>query len=97
MGYYHTYTKSEAGNKTGLRIRVILPDEERVVERMRPGGRREGMNKQFQGSKKKGRKKLWLDREAKRAARRFDCMAYIKAMESGNIEEVARVMGTKLK
>ena len=45
------------------------------------------MNKQFQGSKKKGRKKEWLEREAKRA----------KAIESGHIEEIAKVMGIKLR
>jgi hypothetical protein len=55
------------------------------------------MNKQFQGSKKKGRKKEWLEREAKRAGKRFDYIAHAKAIESGHIEEIAKVMGIKLR
>ena len=55
------------------------------------------MNKQFQGSKKKGRKKKWFEREAKRAGQRLDRIACDKAMESGGIEEMAKVMGIKLR
>ena len=52
------------------------------------------MNKQYQGSKKKGRKKEFLERERKRIARRTRC----EAVKSANsIEEMARAMGITLK
>jgi hypothetical protein len=55
------------------------------------------MRKQFQGSKKKARKKAYFERETKRAGKRFDRLMYDKAMKSGNIEEMAKAMGVKLK
>jgi hypothetical protein len=54
-------------------------------------------NRQFQGSKKKARKKAWLDRSSKRAGYKLDRIAYDKAIESGNIEDMAKAMGVKLK
>jgi len=55
------------------------------------------MNKQFQGSKKKARKKLFLQRQARRNEAKKKHLEYIEALNSGDIEQMADVMGVRLK
>jgi len=55
------------------------------------------MNKQFQGSKKKSRRKQFAERESKRRQDRLRSLKYTEAVNSGNIEEMANAMGIKLK
>jgi hypothetical protein len=52
------------------------------------------MNKQFQGSKKKARKMNFLKRQLRREGEK---QKFQRAMESGSIEEMASVMGVKLR
>jgi len=52
------------------------------------------MSKQSQGSKKKARKKEFLERERRRLGRRTKC----EALKNANtIEEMANAMGLKLR
>ncbi len=55
------------------------------------------MNKQFQGNKKRGRDNSFAKRKAKREKEELRIKAYNAVMETGNIEDMARVMGVKLK
>ena len=54
-------------------------------------------NKQFQGSKKKARKKAFLEREAKRETQRNYWPNIHKTMEEGGIEAAAKLLGVRLK
>ena len=51
-------------------------------------------NKQSQGSKKKARKKEFLERERKRIVNKFN---YEAVKNANNIEEMAKAIGLKLK
>ena len=55
------------------------------------------MNKQFQGSKKKARKAAYLERQKIRERKAKLRCEYDEAMSSGNMKDMARVMGIKLK
>lgn len=54
------------------------------------------MNKQYQGSKKKARRAAYRARVAAREARWLQEENKRKALESGNIETIAKAMGIKL-
>ena len=54
------------------------------------------MSKQFQGSKKKGRDADFAKRKEKRDKEELRIKAYNTVMETGNISDMARVMGIKL-
>ena len=55
------------------------------------------MNKQFQGSKKKGRKKEFLEREAIRKRKIYSNIQLKDALVNNDIETAAKIMGVKLK
>jgi hypothetical protein len=55
------------------------------------------MAKQFQGSKKKARRAAYIERQKNRERQSKLRCEYDEAMLSGNIEDMARVMGIKLK
>jgi len=55
------------------------------------------MNNKFTGSKKKRREKEYLERKNKRDAERQKIKTLNTALESGDIETMARVIGVRLK
>ena len=55
------------------------------------------MNKQYQGSKKKARKKAYLERQERKQKDIEKRRIYYEAMNSGNIEQIADAMGIRLK
>ena len=56
-----------------------------------------GMSREFQGSKKKARKKAFLERKVQKEHEIKNQLRYNQVMSEGNIEEIALLMRGKLK
>jgi galactokinase len=53
-------------------------------------------DKRFQGSKKKARRRAYVEREGKRSLKMLHRVAFEKARKDGDLETMANLMGVRL-